>query len=91
MCPYYIRDDSSTDWKGQFCTWILIYLCVHRQNFGIKKRDWTYHVHKLELAPNKPKEKGLKCNIEESLFDQTEMEYLGLRVTLYGVKPMNKT
>ena len=35
-------------------------------------------------------EKGLKFNIEEYLFVQTEMEYLGLWVTSNGVKPINR-
>ena len=36
------------------------------------------------------KEKGLKCNIENYLFGQTEMEYLGFWVTRDGFKPINE-
>ena len=36
------------------------------------------------------KEKGLKCNTENSFIRQTEMEYLGLWVTRHGVKPINR-
>ena len=39
---------------------------------------------------NKLKEKGIKYNIEESLFRQTKMEYLGFWVTRDGVKPFNR-
>ena len=38
---------------------------------------------------NKLKGKGLKCNIEKSLFGQTKMEYLGFWVTQDGVKHIN--
>ena len=54
------------------------------------KRDWTDHVHKLELTINKLKEKGLKYNIEKSFLGQTEMEYLGFWVTRNGKKTINK-
>ena len=36
------------------------------------------------------KKKRLKFNIEKSFFRQNEMEYLGLWVTRYGIKPMNR-
>ena len=49
----------------------------------------TDHVHKLELTLNKLKESGLKCNIEDYLFGQTEMEYLGFWVTRDVVKLIN--
>ena len=52
--------------------------------------DWTVHVHSLELTLNKLKEKGLKCNIEKSLFGKTEMEYLGFLVTHDVVKTINR-
>ena len=39
---------------------------------------------------NKLKEKGLKCNIENYFFGQTEMEYLGFWVTHNGAKSINK-
>ena len=47
----------------------------------LTKGDWIDHVDTLELTLNKLKEKGLKCNIEESFFRQNEMEYLGFWVT----------
>ena len=56
----------------------------------LTKRDCMYHVHNLELTLNKLKEIGLKCNIENSFFGQTKMEYLGFQVKLDGVKPINK-
>ena len=36
------------------------------------------------------KRKGLKCNIENSFFRKTEIEYLGFWVTRNGVKPINR-
>ena len=36
------------------------------------------------------KEKSTKCNIEKSLFGNTVIEYIGLWVTHYGVKPIDK-
>ena len=59
-------------------------------NFWLKKGDWKYHVQKLELTLKKLKEKGLKCNIENYFLGQTEMVYLGFRVTHNGVKLINK-
>ena len=56
----------------------------------LTKGYWTDHVQKLELTLNKLEGKGLKCNIEKSLFGQIEMEYLGFWVTRDGVKPINK-
>ena len=56
----------------------------------LTKGDWIDHVQKLELTLNKLKKKGFKCNIEESFFVQTKMEYLGFWVTRDGVKPTNK-
>ena len=44
----------------------------------LEKGDWTDHVQKIELTINKLEGNGLKCNIEESIFGNTEMEYLGL-------------
>ena len=52
--------------------------------------DWTDNVQNLELTLNKLKGKGLKCNIKNSFFRKTEMEYLGFWVTCDGVKPINK-
>ena len=54
------------------------------------KRYWTDHVQKLEITPNKLKEKWLKCNFEKWLFGQTEMEYLGFWVTRDGVRNLNR-
>ena len=56
----------------------------------LTKGDWTDHIQKLELTPNKLKGKGLKSNIERSFFVQTKMRYLGFWVTRDGVKPINK-
>ena len=56
----------------------------------LKRRYWKNHVHKLELMPNKLKEKSVKYNIENYFFGQTEMEYLGFWVTRDGVKPINR-
>ena len=52
--------------------------------------DCTDPVQKLELTQNKLKGKGLKCNIENSFFRLTKMEYLGLWLTRNVVKPMDK-
>ena len=41
------------------------------------------------MTLNKVKGKGLKCNIEKSLFGQNKIEYLGFGVTRDGVKPIN--
>ena len=57
--------------------------------FILTQLDYTYHVQKLELTLNKLNLKGLKYNIEKSFFGKTKMEYLGLWVTRYGVKPIN--
>ena len=54
----------------------------------LTKGDWTDHVQKLELTFSNLKEEGIECNIENSFFGQTEMEYLGLWVTCNGVKPI---
>ena len=39
----------------------------------LTKGHWTDHIQKLELALNKLKEKGLKCNIERHFFGKTEI------------------
>ena len=39
----------------------------------LTKRDCQGWVQKLKLTNNKLKGKGLKCNIERSLFGKTEM------------------
>ena len=56
----------------------------------LTKGDWKGRVKRLEITPNKLKEKRLKCYIENSFFLQTKMEYLGFWVTCDVVKPMNK-
>ena len=48
------------------------------------------HVQKLEHTLNKLKESGIKYNIEKYLFGKTEMEYLGLWVTRYCIKNLDK-
>ena len=55
----------------------------------LTKGDWTDHLHKLELTLNKLKGEGLKCNIEDSFFSKTEIEYLVLWVSRDGVKAIN--
>ena len=52
--------------------------------------NWTNHLTKLEQVLIKLQEKGLKCNIEKSLFAQSEMEYLGFWVTREGIIPTVK-
>ena len=44
----------------------------------LTKGYWKYHMQKLESTLNKLKEKVIQFNIENYLFRQTEMEYLGL-------------
>ena len=50
----------------------------------------TDSLQNLELTQNKLKGKGIKCNIEKSLFGQTKMECLVLWVTHNGVKSIKK-
>ena len=67
------------------------FMCACIDNLLVlTKGDWTDHVQKLELTPNKLKEKVIKYNIEESLFGKTKKEYLGLWVTHDDVKPIHK-
>ena len=56
----------------------------------ITKGYWYDHLEKLELTLQKLQYNGLKCNIEKSFSGQTEMEYLGLWVTMTGIRIMNK-
>ena len=51
----------------------------------ITKGDWSYNLEKLEPTIQKIKYNRLHCHIEESLFGQTDMEYLGLWVTRNGI------
>ena len=67
----------------------LIRACIY-DILMFTKGDWKYHVQKLELTPDKLKEKGLKCNIENSFIGKIEIKYLGFGVTCDGVKPTNK-
>ena len=39
----------------------------------LTKGDWTDNLQKLGSTINKLKEKGLKCNIENSFFGQTKI------------------
>ena len=39
----------------------------------LTKRYWAYHLQNLGLTRNKLKGKGVKCNIDKSLFGQTKM------------------
>ena len=65
------------------------FICAYiDEHFILTKVDWIYHVQKMELTLNKLKESGLRCNIEKSFFGHTEMEYLGLWVTHYGLQPI---
>ena len=52
----------------------------------LTKLYWIDHLHKLELNINKLKESGLKFNIEEFFFEQTEIEYLCLWITRDSIK-----
>ena len=66
------------------------FICAYIEEMLIlTKRDWIDHLQKAELMLNILKEKELKCNIENYLFGQTEMEYLGFWVTRDGFKPIN--
>ena len=56
----------------------------------LAKGDSIDHVQRLELTLNKLKEELLKCNIEDSFFRQTKMEYLGFWVTHDGSKDVDK-
>ena len=46
----------------------------------ITKGDWSNHLENLELILQNIKDNGLKCDIKNSLFGKTEMEYLGFWV-----------
>ena len=56
----------------------------------ITKGGWYDHLNKLEQVIKKIKDSGLKCNINNSFFGQTKMEYLGFWVTQNGIRPINK-
>ena len=66
------------------------FICAYIDNILIlTKGYWTDHIQKMELTLNKLKEKELKCNIEKSFFEQTEIKYLGFWVTRDSVRPIN--
>ena len=56
----------------------------------ITKGYFSDHINKLEQVLQKLKDSRLKCNIEKSIFGQTEMEYLGFWVIRKGIRPVNK-
>ena len=55
----------------------------------ITNGDWYDHLEKLELTPQNIKDNGLKCNIKNSFFGKTDMEYLGFWVTWKGIQRIN--
>ena len=55
-----------------------------------KKGYWTDHLQNLKSTENTLKEKGIKYNIEESLFGRNTMECLVFWVTHNGLKSTNK-
>ena len=66
-------------------------ICAYIDELMILIRGyWTAHLHNLLLTQNKLKGKGIKCNVEKSLFGQNTMECLVLWVTPNGVKSTNK-
>ena len=54
------------------------------------KGDWSDHFNKLQWVLQKLKDNRLKCNIDKSFSEQTQMEYLGFWVTRNGICPVNK-
>ena len=56
----------------------------------ITKGGWYDHLNKLEQVIKKIKDSGLKCNINNSFFGQTKMEYLGFWVMRNGIHLANK-
>ena len=56
----------------------------------LTKGDFTYNLQKIKATLNKMKVSGLKCNIGNPFFGQTEMKYLGFWVTHDGVKPIGR-
>ena len=69
---------------------ILIYTNVYGLNFCSKKCDWVDHIQKLELTIDEIIESRLKCDIDESFFGKTKMEYLGFWVKINVVRSPNK-
>ena len=61
-----------------FCT------CINQLLISTKE-DYIYPVLKLELMLNIPMKIVLKCNIKRTSFEETEMKYLGFRVTCDGI------
>ena len=65
------------------------FICVYIDDLLVlTKGDWIYHAHKIELTINKLRGKGMKYNIKNYFFVQTQMIYLGFWVIRYGVKPI---
>ena len=56
----------------------------------LTKGGCTDHLQKIKSTLNKLKVSGLKYNIGNPLFGQTEMKYLGFWVTHDVVKPMDR-
>ena len=56
----------------------------------IIKGDWDNHLEKLELILQNIQYNRLKCTIKKSFFGQTEMEYLGFRMTWNRIRLINK-
>ena len=57
----------------------------------ITKGDWSDYLNKTERFLQKLKENELNCNIEKSLFGQTQMDYLGFWVTRNEIRPVKKS
>ena len=54
------------------------------------KGDWSDHLNKLKLALKNLRLNGIKYNIKELFFGQTDIEYLGFWVTRKGIQLGNK-
>ena len=88
-CSYYLLRHFQQKMDDSFHG--VEFICAYIDELLIlTKGYWTYHLQNLELTQNKLKGKGIKCNIEKSLFGQTEMECLVFWVTHNGVKYKNK-
>ena len=54
------------------------FICAYIEDILILTKGYLiHHEQKLELTLHKLKGKIIKCNIEDSFFIQTKMEYLG--------------
>ena len=66
-------------------------ICAYIDELMILIRGyWTAHLHNLLLTQNKLKGKGIKCNVEKSLFGQTKMECLVFWVNHNCIESINK-